>query len=454
MASGTDVINQLRWQIEKIDDDIRRNADAIETCDRQITSVAAQEMVQWPDFLKTQLSENDKALPAAMKNILAERELLLAGARTAADNDGARIKKLESDLDFQVEQKEAIEAELETAEVEAKDAIDADPQSDKIRSDLRVRGQDVAEMELKIATAGVFLQGLKASLKANAILRHLDARGFGTETYHAGFFTRVEERMARATGYYTILGHIASTDTLLQVLHDALRERQGWRDAAMKVAERHTETHFRDVAPIRRRLVEQSERVDAIEQDIERLSASRNEALGTITRISQEDASGSIPALIKVFEKMDLDDVEKLARKTKGGADDAAILSIRIARDTIALHRSEVRDLREKRASLQRQRETLDRAIANVRRNSWHSDRSRFESASAGRLIADLATGLATLDAFESGLRSVRRAPPPPVDTSWTRSSSTSFGSSRSSSTFSTGGGISSPSGFKTGGGF
>ena len=454
MASGTDVINQLRWQIDQVDTDLHRNADAIEAQDRQITAVAAQEMAQWPEILRTQLRENEKGLPEGMKQILAKRELLLAGARTAAESDTVKIKKMEDDLDFQIEQMEAIEKELTTAEEASTATLESDPFSEKIRSDLKQRAADLAEIEIKVATAGVFHQALKTSLKSNVLLRHLDARGFGTESYSAGFFGRIEEKMARAAGFYTILGHIASSETLLAILHEALRERQGWRDAAMKVAERHTEAHFREANVVRRRLAEQAERVDAIERDIEKAAARRQEALETVTRISEEDAAGSIPSIIALFEGMDLTDVEALSKQTDGEADDIALLSIRIARDAISLHRAELEDLKSKRNILRKQRAGIEAAINTVRQNSWHSDRSRFDSAKADRLVRDIATGVATINMFENEMRNARRAPPPPVDTSWSRPSGFSTGSSSSSSTFSTGGGISSGGGFKTGGGF
>lgn len=312
-----------------------------------------------------------------------------------------------------------------------------------------------------------------AAYEADELFRYLRKRGFGTESYHAsGLVARLDNWISRIVNYGK-----ASSD------YEHLQKIPGWHREDLDEVEQRLEAEskklssvhdaaFKSLVPFKDRVRAAGKALDAAADSISREHALISTAQRTLSEASlaQDDDLKKIKReLAAALERVNIRDLQELARRTSSTEDDEIVRKIIQNRNDLADAEAQSKSVAREIAALKTRASDFEQIESKMRRKDWHHSDHRFNDGIDTHLASMLA-GALTADAVWSVMNRAHRDPPPsyretvtsspwPSSTgsSWNSSSSSSssssdWGSSSSGSDYSTGGG-GGGSDYSTGGG-
>lgn len=303
-----------------------------------------------------------------------------------------------------------------------------------------------------------------AAYEGDELFLYLRKRGFGTEAYTAtGLFARLDHWVSRLVNFDK-----AATD------YEHLLKVPGWHREDLEEAEQQLqsassklaviqEKAFKTLAPYKDKLRTLGraldEAADAISrQHAEIASAQRvlSEAAlaqdGDLRKIKQE--------LAAALERINIRDLQELARKTDTPEDDEIVKKIVANRNDLAEVEASSTVFAREIATLKGRASEFEGIETRMRRKDWHHSDHRFSDGLDNHLSSMLA-GALTADAVWSVMSRAHRDPVPSYretvsSSPWPSSTGSSWNSSSSSSSPSSSWGSSSSSSgsdYRTGGG-
>lgn len=309
-----------------------------------------------------------------------------------------------------------------------------------------------------------------AAYEADDLFRYLRKRGFGTEGYAAsGLVARLDRWVSRLVNYDK-----ASAD------YDHLLKIPGWhRDDLEQVEQRLAsesvkldavhEKAFASLVPFKDKLRAAGKALDAAADAISKehaLIATAQRTLSDASIAQDEDLKKIKRELAAALERINIRDLQELARRTATTEDDEIVRKIIQNRNDLADVEAQSNSLAREIASLKSRASGFESIESKMRRKDWHHSDHSF-SGSMDTHLSNLMLGTLTADAIWSVLSNAHVAPAPSYretvsnspwpqssGSSWNSdsSSSSSWGSSSSSSS-SSDWGSSSGSDYSTGGG-
>jgi hypothetical protein len=303
--------------------------------------------------------------------------------------------------------------------------------------------------------------------EGDELFRYLRARGFGTEGYRStGLVARLDYWVARLVNFDK-----ASVD------YDHLQKVPEWHrtdlaqvEARLKQeSDRLAAVHdkaFEPLVPFKNKLREAGKALDAAADAISKehaLIATAQRTLSDASLAQDEDLKKIKRELAAALERINIRDLQELARRTETPEDDVIVQKIIRNRNDLTDVESQSNSLAREIAALKARADDMESIESKMRRNDWHHSDHSFSGNMDGQL-SNMMVGLVTADAMWRALDNAHAAPAPSYretvsSSPWPSSSSSSssdWGSSSSSSSASSSSdswGSSSGSDYSTGGG-
>lgn len=457
-TSGSQLYRKISGLRSELETDIARRTNSKLDLDGRARKLISEQADLWTSLASIHLDLGFD-LPREVKALVEKRKDRLEAQQKTVSGGDARVKELMELHRVREEEMKKAQKAFDEHEAILAAAFEADADATALTIAVNQLKATVETKRERFARVDEECETKSAAYEADELFRYLRARGFSTEGYRStGLTARLDHWISRLVNYGK-----ASAD------YDQLQKIPGWHredldevegrltSEAGRLAEIQNEA-FKSLVPFKERLREAGraldDAADAISREHAKISSAQR-LLSEAALAQDDDLSRIKRELANALERINIRDLQELARKTATTEDDAIVRKIIQNRNDLADVEAQSRSLARDIAALKARAGDFEELESKMRRKSWHHSDHRFNDGVDIHLASMLA-GALTADAVWSVMSRAHRDPPPSYretvsSSPWPSSSGSSWNSSSSSSGSSWG--SSSSSDYSTGGG-
>ena len=459
-TSGSELYRKISGLRSELETDIARRTERSLEYGARARGLLSKQAELWSSLAAIHL-ELGFDLPKEIKALVEKRKDRLEAQQKVVAAGDTRVRELMTQHKAREDEMRAAQKDFSEHEAALASAFEADEKAVALTVSVNELKAAVEAKRERFTRVDKECETKSAAYESDELFRYLHARGFGTEAYHAtGLTARLDHWIARLVNYGK-----SSSD------YEHLQKIPGWHRDDLEEAERRLageaeklagiqDAAFKTLVPFKDRLRAAGKALDAaadaISLEHDRIAGAQR-TLSEASLAQDDDLKKIKRELASALERVNIRDLQELARRTSTSEDDEIVRKIIQNRNDLAEAEAQSNSLAREIAALKARAADFESIESKMRRKDWHHSDHRFNDGVDSHLASMLA-GALTADAVWSVMSRSHRDPPPSYretvsSSPWPSSSGSSWNSSSSSSSSSNDWGGSTGSDYSTGGG-